>query len=160
MPSGCNAVRVYAIKTSESRLLGVKRKKERERWRKRGKAEEGRRERRRARKREVERRREGEGERESKGTDGPGRGKRYNPISCTINRPSGHPTAQLQHISAGRTKDGFSGPHQTCLSITILEPGPQISDQFGRPLRQRGENKDGDASRMSIHGVIGLQSGF
>jgi len=32
MPSGCNAVRVYAIKTSESRLLGL-------RGRKRGKKE-------------------------------------------------------------------------------------------------------------------------
>lgn len=72
------------------------------------------------------REREREGERESKGTDGPGRGKRYNPISCTINRPSGHPTAQLQHISAGGTKDGFAGPHQTCLSITILELGPPL----------------------------------
>lgn len=84
------------------------------------------------REREVESEREAEGEREkerereSKGTDGPGRGKRYNPISCTINRPSGHPTAQLQHISAGRTKDGFAGPHQTCLSVTILELGPPL----------------------------------
>lgn len=128
MPSGCNAVRVYAIKTSESRLLGVKR-------RKRGSdGEKGARQRREGERGERVRERlrggEKERERESKGTDGPGRGKRYNPISCTINRPSGHPTAQLQHISAGRTKDGFSGPHQTCLSITIPEPGPQISDQF------------------------------
>lgn len=39
MPSGCNAVRVYAIKTSESRLLGLRgrkgRKKERRRKRRR-----------------------------------------------------------------------------------------------------------------------------
>lgn len=72
------------------------------------------------------RERQTERERESKGTDGPGRGKRYNPISCTINRPSGHPTAQLQHISAGRTKDGFAGPHQTCLSVTIRERRPSL----------------------------------
>lgn len=84
------------------------------------------RERERQREREQEKEREIERERESKGTDGPGRGKRYNPISCTINRPSGHPTAQLQHISAGRTKDGFAGPHQTCLSVTILELGPPV----------------------------------
>lgn len=120
MPSGCNAVRVYAIKTSESRLLGV-------RGRKIGR-NEGRGEQRRKGEKEGEsiREREVVRERESKGTDGPGRGKRYNPISCTINRPSGHPTAQLQHISAGRTKDGFAGPHQTCLSITILELGPPL----------------------------------
>lgn len=29
MPSGCNAVRVYAIKTSESRLLGLRGRKRR-----------------------------------------------------------------------------------------------------------------------------------
>lgn len=45
MPSGCNAVRVYAIKTSESRLLGVK-------GRKRG-SDGG---------KEAKQRREGEGE--------------------------------------------------------------------------------------------------
>lgn len=135
MPSGCNAVRVYAIKTSESRLLGLRGRK-REKRRKEGKPEEERRKRRSTRGREVESEREAEEEREkekereSKGTDGPGRGKRYNPISCTINRPSGHPTAQLQHISAGRTKDGFAGPHQTCLSVTILELQPP-------PLRSR-----------------------
>lgn len=74
--------------------------------------------------REAESEIQRERQRESKGTDGPGRGKRYNPISCTINRPSGHPTAQLQHISAGRTKDGFTRPQQTCLSVKILEPEP------------------------------------
>lgn len=36
MPSGCNAVRVYAIKTSESRLLGLRGRK-RERTRRGGK---------------------------------------------------------------------------------------------------------------------------
>ena len=91
MPSGCNVVRVYAIKTSESRLPGLK---ERARKRERG--------------RDRERAREWPREGESKGTDGLGRGKRYNPISCTISRPSGHPTAQLQHISAGRTKDSLA----------------------------------------------------
>lgn len=125
MPSGCNAVRVYAIKTSESRLLGVKGRK---RGNDGGRGAKQRREGEREGESVRERLRGGEEEREreSKGTDGPGRGKRYNPISCTINRPSGHPTAQLQHISAGRTKDGFLGPHQTCLSITILEPGPPL----------------------------------
>lgn len=44
MPSGCNAVRVYAIKTSESRLLGL-------RGRKRGSEKKG--------KGEVERRKRG-----------------------------------------------------------------------------------------------------
>lgn len=131
MPSGCNAVRVYAIKTSESRLLGVKGRKRGSDGGKGAKQSgEGEREGESGTERLRGGEKERERERESKGTDGPGRGKRYNPISCTINRPSGHPTAQLQHISAGRTKDGFSGPHQTCLSITILEPGPQISDQF------------------------------
>lgn len=135
MPSGCNAVRVYAIKTSESRLLGLRgRKRGRnggrgEKQRRKGEIEGGsKRERERLRDgqkdREKARERERGRARESKGTDGPGRGKRYNPISCTINRPSGHPTAQLQHISAGRTKDGFAGPHQTCLSVTILELRP------------------------------------
>ena len=135
MPSGCNAVRVYAIKTSESRLLGLRGRKRGRKRRKGGKKKQRRKGERggeSAREREVESEREAEGEREkerereSKGTDGPGRGKRYNPISCTINRPSGHPTAQLQHISAGRTKDGFAGPHQTCLSVTILELGPPL----------------------------------
>lgn len=127
MPSGCNAVRVYAIKTSESRLLGHRGRKRRRNEGRGGKQ-------RRKGEREGERLREtGRGtgrkrgrERESKGTDGPGRGKRYNPISCTINRPSGHPTAQLQHISAGRTKDDFAGPHQTCLSVTKLELRPPL----------------------------------
>lgn len=113
MPSGCNAVRVYAIKTSESRLLGL-------RGRKRGRTRRG--------GKEKGKERKAGRVRESKGTDGPGRGKRYNPISCTINRPSGHPTAQLQHISAGRTKDGFAGPQQTCLSVTIVERGLLCSD--------------------------------
>lgn len=40
MPSGCNAVRVYAIKTSESRLLGLRGRK---RGRKEGRGEKERR---------------------------------------------------------------------------------------------------------------------
>lgn len=51
MPSGCNAVRVYAIKTSESRLLGVRGRKI-GRNEGRGGAEEKRRKRRREYKRE------------------------------------------------------------------------------------------------------------
>lgn len=132
MPSGCNAVRVYAIKTSESRLLGIRGRKggrnegRGDKQRRKGERGESIRERERSRVRARQRERESEGERESKRTDGPGRGKRYNPISCTINRPSGHPIAQLQHISAGRTKDSFAGPHQTCLSVTIQELGPPL----------------------------------
>lgn len=64
MPSGCNAVRVYAIKTSESRLLGLRGRKRR---RKEGgeKGEEERRKRRREYEREAESERERKRERES-----------------------------------------------------------------------------------------------
>lgn len=58
MPSGCNAVRVYAIKTSESRLLGLRGRKSG--GKKGGREEEGRRKRR----RECDRERLGVRERE------------------------------------------------------------------------------------------------
>lgn len=64
MPSGCNAVRVYAIKTSESRLLGHRGRKRRRNEGRGGKAEEERRKRRREVERDRQRDREKEGERE------------------------------------------------------------------------------------------------
>lgn len=52
MPSGCNAVRVYAIKTSESRLLGLRGRKRGRKGGKGGRGEEERRKRRREYERE------------------------------------------------------------------------------------------------------------
>lgn len=69
MPSGCNAVRVYAIKTSESRLLGL-------RGRKREKEKERRGEEERAWEREVKSEREAE-ERERESERGRVKGNRW-----------------------------------------------------------------------------------
>lgn len=69
MPSGCNAVRVYAIKTSESRLLGLRGRKREKRRGEKGEEERRKRrreyERGRLRVREAEREGGAERERES-----------------------------------------------------------------------------------------------
>lgn len=64
MPSGCNAVRVYAIKTSESRLLGLRGRKRVRKGRGEKDRRKGEREGESMREREVKSEREAEGARE------------------------------------------------------------------------------------------------